>query len=597
MSVCVERRVGGRMRGCCVYGAVVEQARSAYSRAYHLQGTCHDLYGPPKTTAAASDVMSRSVLPAGRDWAALRAQFQWPHPAQHNIALRCCDSWAARAPDKTALIDVASDGTVRHWSYGELARASDRLAQSFRARGVRRGDRVAVLLQQGPAVLISHFAALKLGAIVLPLFTLFGPDALLFRLGDSGARVIVTDIGDLDKVMTLRAQLPELREIYALNGAAAPVRDFWAEIAAASPRLDPVQTGPDDPAMIIYTSGTTGAPKGALHAHRFLSGHLPSVELHHAFFPQPGDTGWTPADWAWIGGLMNMALPCLYYGVPLVSHRMRKFDPDAAFDLIARHGVRNLFLPPTALKLMRNARVPQSVDIRSIGSGGESVGVEVLEWARTALDTHINEFYGQTECNLMVTSCASVMDTVPGCMGKATPGFDVAIIHDDGTALPDGEVGEIAVRKGTPAMFLRYWNQPAQTAEKFTGAWMRTGDLGVRDGQGNFRYVAREDDVITSAGYRIGPSEIEDCLAGHPDVVMAAVVGVPDPIRTQSVCAYVVLRAGADGAGLDATLIERVRSRISPHLAPRKVVFRDSLPMTATGKIMRRALRDAEQGA
>jgi acetyl-CoA synthetase len=540
--------------------------------------------------------VNRALLSPAADWEALRAGFRWILPDRYNIAERCCDSWAAAEPDRVALIDEAADGAQRRWTYGELADASNRLANAFRARGVGRGDRVAVLLPQGPAVLISHFAAMKLGAIALPLFTLFGPDALRFRLADSGASVVVTDGANLEKLLALRADLPDLKEVYALDGARPPVRDFWNEIAAARPALDAAVTGPDDPAVIIYTSGTTGAPKGTLHGHRFLAGHLPSIELHHEFFPRSGDLGWTPADWAWIGGLMDMAMPCLHYGVPLVSRRMRKFDADAAFALIARHGVRNLFLPPTALKLMRGARVPSGVNIRSVGSGGESLGGEILEWGRSALGAPINEFYGQTECNLVVTTCSSAMEVRPGWMGKATPGFDVAIIDAAGTPLPDGETGEIAVRRGTPCMFLKYWGQPEKTAEKFAGDWLRTGDLGMRDDEGYFRYVAREDDVITSAGYRIGPSEIEDCLTGHPDVVMAAAVGVPDPVRSQVVRAYVVLRDGAVREGLEKSLIDRVRNRISPHVAPREVVFRDSLPMTATGKIMRRELREAEIG-
>ena len=537
--------------------------------------------------------MDRNLFSSSTDWEALRAGFRWEVPERYNIAERCCDSWAAAEPDRMALIDVAADGALRRWSYGEFAEASNRLANAFRACGITRGDRVAVLLPQGPAVLISHFAAMKLGAIVLPLFTLFGSDALRFRLADSGARLVVTDGTNLEKLQVLRDDLPALQEVYALDGARAPVRDFWGEIAAASPALSPAVTGPDDPAVIIYTSGTTGSPKGALHGHRFLAGHLPSIELHHEFYPRPGDRGWTPADWAWIGGLMDMAMPCLHYGVPLVSHRMRKFDPDAAFTLIARHGIRNLFLPPTALKLLRSARVPAGVEIRSVGSGGESLGAEILEWGRSALDAPINEFYGQTECNLVVTTCSSAMEVRPGWMGKATPGFDVAILDGVGNPLPDGEIGEIAVQRDTPCMFLGYWNQPDKTAEKYAGDWMRTGDLGMRDGQGYFRFIAREDDVITSAGYRIGPGEIEDCLTGHPDVIMAAAVGVPDPIRTEVVRAHVVLREGAVREGLEQALIERVRSRISPHVTPREVVICDSLPMTATGKIMRRQLRDS----
>ena len=535
----------------------------------------------------------RRMIESFGDWAAMRAAFRWRIPARFNIAIACCDAWAMAEPDRLALEHVSAGGEVESWSFGALKEASDRLASAFAARGLGRGDRVAVLLGQGPEVLITHFAAYKLGAVVLPLFTLFGPDALAYRLADSGARMLVSDPANLDKIAALSADLPNLAEIFVTGPgpAPAPFRDFQGEIAAARPLACPTATRADDPALMVYTSGTTGAPKGVLHAHRVLLGHLPAIELHHEGFPKPGDKGWTPADWAWVGGLLDLALPCLYYGVPLVSHRARKFDPDAAFALIARQRIRNLFMPPTALKLMQGAQVPEGVHLRSIGSGGESLGADLLEWGRSALGVPINELYGQTECNLVLTSAAGFMRISPGAIGLAVPGHEVAIIDAAGQPLPAGETGEIAVRRPDPVMFLEYWNQPEKTAEKFIGDWLKTGDLGVMDEDGYFSFVARDDDIITSAGYRIGPSEIEHCLASHPDVAMAAVVGVPDPVRTEMVNAVIVPRPGADLATLPETLTDLVRRRISPHVAPRIVEFAESLPMTATGKIKRRELR------
>ncbi|MEO1455499.1 MAG: AMP-binding protein [Pseudomonadota bacterium] len=531
----------------------------------------------------------RAIQTPGR-WEDLRAAFRWQIPPGFNIAVAACDVWAAADSDRVAIIDVGADGAVVRWTYGQLKRASDRLANALAARGVGRGDRVAILLPQCAEVMITHFAAHKLGAISLPLFTLFGSDALAFRLADSGAKVVVTDGDHVDRVAALRGDLPDLAEIFVAGGGA--FRDFWGEIAAAPDARPVVAAGAEDPAMLIYTSGTTGSPKGALHAHRFLLGHLPSVELQHEFLPQPGDVGWTPADWAWIGGLMDLAMPCLYHGVPLIAHRMRKFAPDAAYRLIADHGVRVLFLPPTALKLMRQAAVPGGVDLRSIGSGGESLGADLLAWGHEALGAPINEIYGQTECNLVVSTCHGAMEIRPGTMGRAVPGHEVAVIDSGGVPMADGEVGEIAVRRGDPVMFLGYWNQPGKTEEKFVGDWMRTGDLGVRDAEGYFTYVSRDDDVITSAGYRIGPTEIENCLLGDLDVVMAAAVGLPDPVRTEVVTAFVVVREGASVEGLAERLVARVRERVSPHVAPRRVEFVESLPMTATGKVMRRALRE-----
>lgn len=534
--------------------------------------------------------MHRLVTP-DPNWDVMRRKFQWDLPAGYNISSSCCSAWAQHSPDRVALTHLSEDGQEQHWTYGMLEQASSRLANAFAARGLRRGDRVGLLLQQGPEVLICHFAAHKLGAVALPLFTLFGEEALTYRLADSASKIVVTDAANLPKLMALRPQLPELCEVYSIDPAAAPIRDFYGEIAAGSDQITAAATTPDDPALLIYTSGTTGPPKGVLHGHRVLLGHLPAIELHHEFFPKKGDRGWTPADWAWIGGLLDMALPCLHYGVPLISRRMRKFDPDEAYALMVRHKMRNLFMPPTALKLMQQASVPKGLSLRSVSSGGESLGAPLLAWAQEALGCHINEMYGQTECNLVISSQGGGGHLVVGAMGRAVPGHDVAVIDADGQVLPAGEMGEIAVRRPDPVMFLRYWNKPEETAAKFCGHWMRTGDLGVCDAAGYFTFASRDDDVITSSGYRIGPSEIEHCLGGHPDVVMAAVIGVPDALRTEVVKAFVVLRNGADWGGLEAVLIQRVRDKISPHVAPRSIVQIDSLPMTSTGKIMRRELR------
>jgi len=533
----------------------------------------------------------RRLLIDKNDWAETAAAFRWDIPKYFNIAEACCSSWAKSHPEKTALVHVDSNGGAQNWTYAALETAANRLANSFRARGLGKGDRVAILLPQCAEVLICHFAAYKLGAIAVPLFTLFGPQALAFRLADSGAALLVTDADNLEKVMAIRDDLPELKEIYCTSRATSPVRHLQGELDTASDTIQNHRTLANDPAMIIYTSGTTGPPKGALHAHRFLLGHLPSVEMQHGFFPQPGDCGWTPADWAWIGGLMDLAMPCLFYGVPLVSQRLRKFDPDAAFALIADHNIRNLFLPPTALKLMRNTTVPTAVNIRTIASGGESLGSAMQAWVQDDLSAEINEIYGQTECNLVISSSAGTGVQRAGAMGQAVPGHEVVILDQNGEPSPAGTLGEIAVRAPDPVMFLGYWNNPQATQAKYRGDWLCTGDLGMMDADGYFTFHGRDDDVITSAGYRIGPSEIENCLNSHPDVVMAAVVGVPDPIRTEVIKAFVVLRDGANWSGLEARLKTLVSDKISPHMAPKLIEPIAAMPMTATGKIMRRELR------
>lgn len=524
----------------------------------------------------------------------MRARFRWSVPQRFNMARALCDDWAKADPDRLSMIHLRHDGSTENWTYRRLQQQSSRLANVLAARGIGVGDVVAVFLAQSPEVILTHLAAYRLGAIALPLFTQFGPDAIEYRLVDSGAKAVVTDLANLPKLAAVRDRLPGLQAVFTVDGPGDGSAALGPLLDQARDHCPPRDTAGEDPAMIIYTSGTTGPPKGALHAHRFLFGHLPSMELHHEFFPQPGDIGWTPADWAWIGGLMDMAIPCLYYGVPFLAHRMGRFDADFAYDTIARFGLRNLFLPPTALKLMRQSKAPPGLNIRSVGSGGEALGADMLDWGRAALGVGINELYGQTECNLCLASCHGSMEVRPGSMGKPVPGFDMAIIDAEGRELPAGEPGEIGVRRGNPVMFLRYWNQPEKTAAKYAGDWLRTGDLGRMDEAGYFWFQSRDDDVITSSGYRIGPTEIENCLTGHPAVVMAAAVGVPDPVRTEVVKAFVVLADGhAMNAALEADLIARVRSRVSPHVAPRSVVAIDAMPMTATGKIMRRELRGA----
>jgi acetyl-CoA synthetase len=397
----------------------------------------------------------------------------------------------------------------------------------------------------------------------------------------------------LTKLASIRSRLPALETIFCIEGADSGALDFHGLLAEASDAFTPVDTGPDDPAVIIYTSGTTGNPKGALHGHRILLGHLPGVELPHDFFPQQGDLFWTPADWAWIGGLFDVLMPAWHHGIPVLARRFRKFDPQQAVDLMARHGVRNVFLPPTALKLMRQAGVDaKDVRLRTLASGGETLGSELLEWARSTFGVTINEFYGQTECNLVVGNSAGLMAVHPGSMGRAIPGHIVEVVDEAGNPQPPNTVGAIAVKRPDPVMFLRYWNNEAATAAKFRGDWLLTGDLGRRDEDGYFWYVGRDDDVITSAGYRIGPAEIEECLIGHPAVALAAVVGVPDPLRTEIVMAYLVLRPDhVPSDALKEDIQSFVRTRLAAYEYPRRIAFVEELPMTTTGKIMRRVLR------
>ena len=526
----------------------------------------------------------------------LRSGFRWRIPARYNIGVDACDKWAGDA-DRLALIHEDEAGRVETFTFARLKELSDRFANALGGLGVGRGDRVGILLAQRPETAIAHLAVYKLGAIAMPLFTLFGPDALVYRLENSGAKAVIGDAASLDKIAPLRDRLPALETLVAVGGATGAA-DFHALIEAAASGFTPADTRADDPALISYTSGTTGPPKGALHAHRVLLGHLPGIAMPHNFFPQPGDLMWTPADWAWIGGLMDALLPAWHFGVPVLAHRMAKFDPERAFALIARHGVRNAFMPPTALKLMRqvaNPRARHDLAMRSIGSGGESLGAELLEWGRETFRLTINEFYGQTEVNLVIGNCAEIMDVRPGAMGRPIPGHQVAIVDASGAPVADGETGQVAIKRPDPVMFLEYWRDEAATRAKFVGDWCLTGDLARVDGDGYYWFVGRDDDIITSSGYRIGPAEIEDCLMKHPAVAMAAAIGVPDAMRTEIVKAFIVVAPGATADDELARDIQaHVKTRLAAHEYPREVEFVAEMPLTSTGKIMRRVLRARE---
>jgi len=478
-----------------------------------------------------------------------------------NMAAQCL----AHPQDQTAIIDLTGPAR-RDISYGTLTGMTQALAAHLQDR-VQPGDRVGVLFSQSPWCAAAHLAIWTIGAISVPLFQLFQRDALNSRISDSGLRYVITDAAGAELIGDLATSI-------------------LADTVPDAPRHVPAITIPSQlPAVLIYTSGTTGAPKGALHGSTVLAGHLPGVILSHDDLGQPGDCLWTPADWAWIGGLFDVLMPGLALGVPVVAARMPKFDTAAVQPIITNEGVRNVFFPPTALRMLKADGVSLH-GLRSVASGGEPLGAEMLAWGRAALGVTINEFYGQTECNMVVTSCAAQYATQPGCMGRAVPGFDVQVIDADG-GIASGE-GDIAVRRGAPSMMLGYWHQPEATAAKFRGDWMLTGDRGVQEGP-DIRFLGRDDDIITSAGYRIGPSEVEDCLLTHPGVATVGVVGKPCSLRTEIVKAYVVPVPGAD---IDAQALQaHVRDRLASHAYPREITFLDALPMTVTGKVVRRDLR------
>src|SRR5260370_31602638 len=342
---------------------------------------------------------------------------------------------------------VEEGGGATRTSFDEVAAFSRRFANVLKADGLSRGDRVAVFLSQSLELPIAHMAAFRSGMVSIPLFALFGEDALEFRLLNSGAKAIVTDEAGWEKLTKIRDRLPYLQDIYVTSEAVhTGAKSFWSSIETASEEFATIDTSSDDPALIIYASGTTGNPKGALHAHRVVLGHLPNIEMCHDFFPKPGDLMWTPADWAWIGGLINALFCAWYHGVPIVGHRARKFDSQAAMQVMAEYHIRNVFLPPTALKLMRLAGVKHDgVKLRSIFTGGESLGGELLDWVRATFGIDAHEVFGQTECNLVIGSNSKLFPIRPGSMGRATPGFQVRLVNEHGEELPRDQLGVIGV--------------------------------------------------------------------------------------------------------------------------------------------------------
>ena len=537
---------------------------------------------------------------AGRTYEEAYRSFRWETPARFSIAEAICERHAAANADAPALLYEQPDGSLRTWSFGEVAAQAARCANALAHLGVGRGVIVGIHLPQCPESLIAHVAVQKLGAIALPLFTLFGPDAVGYRLGDSGARVLITTPAALERTADAVRAVDTVKHVLTVSALGDHgTNDFWSLLGRAAPNAPTADTSADDPAILMYTSGTTGNPKGALQAQRVLLGHLPGVMVPHDFFPQPGDRFWTPADWAWAGGLLDVLFPSLFHGVAVVGSARAKFDPEWAFEFMARHGVRNTFLPPTALRLMRqvpNPRARYAYALRSLGTGGERLGEDMMAWGRETFGLDLSEFYGQTEVNLVIGNSPRLFPVRSGSMGRAIPGHAVEVVDDNGKVLPAGKPGVVAVRRPDPVMFLQYWKKPEATAEKFRGDWCLLGDVAVKDEEGYFWFQGRDDDIISSAGYRIGPGEVEECLSKHPAVALAGVVGSPDPVRGEVVAAFIVLAAGYEPSpALAAEIQAFVKERLAAHEYPRKVRFLSMMPMTVTGKIRRMDLRELDR--
>ncbi len=537
----------------------------------------------------------------GKTYDEIYRDFHWEIDEKLNIGVEICDKWA---DDKyrTALIHIDRDGHEQRWSYWELRNASNRFANALTRVGIERGDRVAVFLPNRPETLISHISVYKTGAILVPLLTLFGPMALEYRLHSSGSRIVVTDRENLPKVLEIRERLPELESIIVIGGAdSAGTVDFQQILDRESRYFDVLETRNDDPALIIYTSGTTGPPKGALHGHRLLAAEVNNLGFNLDFFPQPGDLLWTHCDWAYIAGSFTALYPTLYHGYTVVNYeRGERFDAEQALKIVSHYGVTVIFAIASAMRIIME-QVPRPAsrydlsELRQIAVGGETMGPDLLEWSRRELGISFNENYGLTECDYSIANCSLLMEIREGSMGRAIPGHEVAIIDREGNELQPDTYGEIAIRRPNPSLFLGYWNDPEATAARFSGDWFRTGDFATRDADGYFWFVGREDDVIESGGYRIGPGEVEAALKQHNAVSDAAVVGVPDRIKGARVKAFITVKSGVDtSTALEEELKLFVRERLESHAYPKEIEFMQELPVGNTGKVMKRELRRIE---
>jgi acetyl-CoA synthetase len=546
-----------------------------------------------------------------RDWESydqLVDQFEWEIPDEFNVASYMCDRWAEEAPDRVALYIKDDPRGQGEYTFGELRTAANRLANYLESEGVGRGDRVGINVPQKAEAVVGHLATWKLGAVSVPLSTLFGPDGLQYRLDDCSAAACLVDESTFDVYRSIRDDLDGLSTVLTVGDVDrdGDEVDFWAALDGHSEEFETATTAPEDDLTIFYTSGTTGNPKGVRHAHRMLLGHLPlfcswfiSLEL------TDDDVYWTPASWTWMGGLGIVVMPAMFYGKPTVGWN-EQFEGGDVFELIETFGITNFWIPPTALRMMMQAEeAAERHDVsavRTITSGGESLGRTIVDWVKDVFEgADIHEGYGQTEANMVVGGCEPLDVVRRGKIGKAAPGQEVDIL-DPETSEPTverGEVGEIGIRyEDNPVCLKEYWNKPEKTAKKVRNGWLLTEDLGILDEDGYLEFVSRKDDVIISSGYRIGPEEVEDSLSGHDAVADAGVIGVPDDKRGEVPKAFVQLADGHEPSdALSEELKQHVKERLAKYEYPRRLEFVDELPRTATGKIKRNDLEaqdDAE---
>ena len=529
--------------------------------------------------------------------------FEIPRVDHYNMATATVDRHASgEKSNQMALICVDGKENVHTYSYSELSTLSNRFGNFLKANGVKKGDVIALFAQQGLECALAHLAAYKLGAIVAPLSYLYGPGAVEHVLKDCGARWIVTKRHLWDRVKDGNIDL-NIQSVIISGGAREGEIDFNAAIQGTGvDNLKTENTDSDDPALLLYTSGSTGLPKGILHKQALLRGYLASVSLFYELDMSKEDQIlWTLSDWSWVAGIFNVMLTGWYFGQTVVAGS-RQFSIEWVFEFLERHKITHCFLTPTALKRLATIDKPKenwpNIKLSAIGTGGEPLPGSVLAWSKKALDIPINEFYGLTEVNHLVGNCEKLWPIKAGSMGKAYPGHDIVIVDENGNQVPSGTVGEITASDKDPTLFIGYWNNPDKTSEIRIGNRIKTGDFGHQDDDGYFWYKGREDDLIKSSGYRIGPAEIEDALVSHPAVAEAAVIGVDDEERGQVIKAFVSLtKRGVASDKLVEELKQHVKHSLAFFKYPRIIDFVEEFPLTSTGKINRKELRQREKTA
>jgi acetyl-CoA synthetase len=527
----------------------------------------------------------------------IRDAFEWECPDEFNIASYICDRWAT-GDQRVALYAENSAGDRREVTYDDLGRRANALANFLAQRGVSRGDRIGICLPPRPEAMIVNIAAWKLGAISVPLSTLFGPEAIEYRMTDCDARVAFVDESTAD---TFRDTVDLETFVLVDDTAQAGETDYGDILADYSSEFETVGTDPEDDACIIYTSGTTGDPKGVLHAHRFVLGMLPFV--NRCFMQDnttDGEVWWTPVDWSWVAAMGNI-LPALFFGIKHVAYDGGEFDPERAFELIDRYDVTVFGCPPTVLRMMQTVERPgERFDVstlRMIVCGGETLEEATIDWVDKTFDgATVQETYGQTESGMNIADFHPPAPIRHDKMGIAMPGQEVEIV-DPETGKPTvetGEIGEIAVRyESNLGCFKEYWNKPEKTEQKIQNGWLLTEDLGTVDEDGYFSFATRKDDIIISSGYKISPQEIEETLGTHDAVFRAGVIAAPHEERGEIPRAYVSLvEDAATTEDLRQELQAYVKDRLAKYEYPRELEFVESLPRTNTGKVSRQKLRE-----